>query len=133
MCPAERENPPPVPVDDAADAADEDEAADPMAEFAVGLARQQAVERGEEEDSVDESFIARALAESRRMRQETGKSNQKRAANFGSIGQRYGEQGLSSMQEAMREHAAEVLSPEQTLATGLETGGEPETGTVAHQ
>ena len=129
MCPAAdfplddeaADGPPPPEIDAANAAADaEDAVADPMAAWAVGLARQQAVERGEEEASVDESFIARALAESRRMRQETGKSNQKRAANFGTIGQRYGEAGLSAIQAAMQEHAAEVLSPAQASATGLD-------------
>lgn len=134
MCPAERqgveENAPPADETPAAGAvdttADEPEAAaDPLAAFAVEAARRQAVERGEEEASVDEAFIARALGESARMRNETGKSNQKRAANLAAVAGRHGEQGLSAIQAAMAEHAAEVLAPpEQPSATGAH-GDEP--------
>ena len=117
------ENAPPAGADEAAAAADgpvDDAAADPLEAFAVDAARRQAVERGEDEADVDEAFIARALGESRRMRQETGKSNQKRAANFAAIAGRHGEEGLSAIQAAMQEHAAEVLAPEQASAAGLD-------------
>ena len=113
-------------------AAAEPAAADPLENFAVNLARQQAAERGEEEDEgVDEAFIARALAESRRMRQETGKSNQKRAANMAAVADRHGAGGLSAIQAAMQEHAAEVLSPQQLRTTGLDGETEPSVETVA--
>ena len=97
----------PEPPEEQPTAAAEPAAADPLENFAVNLARQQAAERGEEEDEgVDEAFIARALAESRRMRQETGKSNQKRAANMAAVADRHGAGGLSAIQAAMQEHAA---------------------------
>ena len=101
---------------------------DPLAEFAVDAARRQAVERGDDPEDVDEAFINRALAESLRMRKETGKSNQKRAANFATISTRHGEQGLASFHQAMEEHAAEMLTPQQLVATGLdgETGADAE-------
>ena len=80
---------------------------------------------------MDEAFIARALAESRRMRQETGKSNQKRAANMAAVADRHGAGGLSAIQAAMQEHAAEVLSPQQLRTTGLDGETEPSVETVA--
>ena len=114
MCPAERtgEEPP-------EETNEEPPGADPLEHFAIDLARRQAVERGEEEADVDEAFIARALAESRRMRAETGKSQQKRAANFASVAGRHGEHGMHALHQAMEEHAAEVLTPDQRAATGV--------------
>ena len=107
MCPAETppdDAPPPPPP------------TEPLENFMVEAARAQAVERGEEADDVDEAFINRALAESRRMRSEANSSNAKRAANFASIASRHGTEGVSAIQQAMLEHAAEVLLPEQQTA-----------------
>lgn len=99
---------------------------DSLAAFAVEAARQQAAQRGEGDDAVDEAFIARALATSQRMRQEALKSQQKRAANLAAVAAQHGDIGLVTMQQAMQEHAAEVLTPNQIAATGLdgETGAE---------
>ena len=69
---------------------------------------------------MDTAFIARALAESRRMRQETGKSYEKRAANMAAIAGKHGNVGVTAIEQAMREHAAEVLTPQQVAATGLD-------------
>ena len=132
MCPNPTGMEQPEPPEEQPTAAAEPAAADPLENFAVNLARQQAAERGEEEDEgVDEAFIARALAESRRMRQETGKSNQKRAANMAAVANRHGAGGLSAIQAAMQEHAAEVLSPQQLRTTGLDGETEPSVETVA--
>lgn len=111
MCPAES-----APKDDVEE---EEPPIDPLGEFAANLARQQAVERGED-DEVDESFIARALAESRRMRGEAAQSNTKRAALSAELASRHGEHGLRTIEAAMVEHAAEVLTPQQFAATSLE-------------
>jgi hypothetical protein len=100
------------PAEDGEDNTSGETQPDPLAEWAVGLARQQAEERGEEAGEFDSSFIARALAESQRMRTEASKSQQKRAANVAQIAARHGEQGVSTIQHAMREHAALVLSPQ---------------------
>lgn len=100
----------------------EDTPLDPLAAFAVGLARQQAEERGDEGE-IDENFVSRALAESRRMRGEATQSHGKRAALAASIAASHGEGGVSAIQAAMREHAAEVLSQQQqaTLAAAEAT------------
>ena len=135
MCPAAPPGEPPAASDDTQVAAepevnieaDATAGADPLAAFAVDAARRQAVERGEEAEEVDEAFITRALAESRRMRQATAKDEQKRATNMATFAARHGEQGLSTVQQAMQEHAAEVLAPAQIRATGLDG----ETGTEA--
>ena len=106
MCPSG----PPPPADDGEGDTPEVQP-DPLAEWAVGLARQQAEERGDDADEIDSSFIARALAESTRMRTEASKSQEKRAANAAEIAARHGEQAISTLQHAMREHAALVLTP----------------------
>ena len=90
---------------------------DPLANFAVNAARQQATERGEDENDVDMGFITRALAESRRMRSEASISHKKRADLAASIAARHGEHSLQYMADARAEHAAEVLTAQQGLAT----------------
>ena len=96
----------------AAAAAEDATPLDPLAAFAVGLAHQQAEARGETGD-VDEAFLARALAESRRMRGEATNSQGKRAALAAQIAANHGETGLSSIQAAMKEHQQEVLTQQQ--------------------
>ena len=100
--------------------AEPEEVDDPLARFAIAAAQQQAAERGEEDDGVDMSFINRALAESRRMRGETSKSQQKRTEQMAALCARHGEQSAQVMAAAMAEHAAEVLVPPQ--ATGVPEG-----------
>ena len=122
MCPPPPHAPPPPPAADEQPPPPDIEPplpADPLDAFVAESLDRQAAERGEPVTEVDETFVARALAESRRMRQETGKSNQKRAANFAAIAGRHGDAGLTALQAAMQEHAAEVLSPAQAAATGL--------------
>ena len=85
-----------------------------MARFAVAAARQQAAERGEDEDAgVDMSFINRALAESRRMRAAANKDQLKRKEQLAQLCARHGESSAQYMADAMQEHAAEVLTEQQ--------------------
>ena len=108
-------------ADPAAPFADDDDVAgageegdDPMARFAVAAARQQAAERGEDEDAgVDMSFINRALAESRRMRAAANKDQLKRKEQLAQLCARHGESSAQYMADAMQEHAAEVLTEQQ--------------------
>ncbi|KAK7507748.1 hypothetical protein BaRGS_00000713 [Batillaria attramentaria] len=67
-------------------------------------------------DNIDEEkmnrFLARALSESRRMNQEVEKSKAK-------ISRLHGELGVDRMTEWQREHAAEVLTPQQAALVNL--------------
>mmetsp|Transcript_76043 Transcript_76043/g.150672 ORF Transcript_76043/g.150672 Transcript_76043/m.150672 type:complete len:142 (-) Transcript_76043:132-557(-) len=98
--------------------------ADALEQFVLQAARSQAAERMEEDedDTVDaevqESFIARALAESRRMRGEASQSQKKRAELTASIAARHGQQSVQVLADAMVEHAAEALHPQEAEATG---------------
>ena len=111
-------------VDDAAAAARQDEAQveeDPLARFAVAAAQRQAVERGDDaEDGVDMAFVTRALAESRRMRDAATKDQKKRADQLAQLCARHGEQSAQLMAQAMAEHAAEVLTPQQAALVAAE-------------
>ena len=122
MCPKESSGG--APVDEvmegeATDSSDEPPE-DGLAAFAADAARRQAVERGEEASDVDEAFINRALAESRRMRGEAMQSQEKRAALAAQVASHHGERGLDQIQNAMREHAAEVLTQQQAEAVDLQ-------------
>lgn len=90
-----------------------EEMGDPLDEFAVAAARRQAAERDEEgvDEGVNEAFIQRALAESRRMRGEASLSLKKRADLAAKLAAQHGESGVSFMAAAMAEHASEVLAP----------------------
>ena len=90
------------------------------------MGRTEADGDGDEGDggAVDEGFIARALAESRRMRGEASLSHQKRADNAARLAARHGQRGAGAMAAAMAEHAAEVLSPEAAAAVGLAEGAD---------
>ena len=99
--------------------------ADMLEAFVLQAARSQAAQRdaeGVEEDPVDpavqESFITRALAESRRMRGEASLSQKKRAELSASIAARHGEQSVQVLADAMVEHAEEALNPQEAEATG---------------
>jgi len=111
----------PVAVDVSEPTAPEGE--DGLEAFALEAARRQAEARGDDDDGVDEAaqsgFIARALAESRRMRGEASLSHQKRAELAASIAARHGEHSRQVMADAMAEHAAEALpDAESAEATG---------------
>ena len=105
------------------------EGEDGLEAFALEAARRQAEARGDDDDGVEEGaqsgFIARALAESRRMRGEASLSHQKRAELAASIAARHGEQSRQVMADAMAEHAAEVLPDAESVeATGQGTATE---------
>jgi hypothetical protein len=145
MCPPSQATGPPEVIDAAVveqqepDDAPAVPAVDPLAAFAIDAARRQAAERlaagtAEEGDDgeVDEGFIQRALAESKRMRGEAQKDYKKRADLAARIAATHGEQGADLLAAAMAEHAAEVLSPQLAVAAGMDNGrNSPLEGNVA--
>ncbi len=126
MCPKEAGDDP-LPEGDQVEPS-EPPAADPLEAFAVDAARRQAVERGEDADDVDTSFIARALSESRRMRGEAQKCAEKRAANTADVTMQHGEAGRLRLEAAMAEHMSETAASLASAAAASEAGAVEEGG-----